>query len=433
MKSTRIERTGWYFYDWANSAFYTTVVTVFLGPYLTGITENAADANGFVSILGIPVYHGSFFAYVVSLSVLLQVFILPLAGSVADMTGRKKTILGAFAYLGAFSTMGLYFLEGSNYLLGGALFIIANLSFGVSVVVYNSFLGDISTVEKRDAVSSIGWAFGYLGGGIVLALNLALYSSAESLGIGEGMAVRISLCSAGAWWALFSIVPMITLRRGTRPIFTSERSTLKSGFNQLWSTIKDARNYPQTMLFLIAYLLYNDGVQAVIVLAAQFGHEELGLGQDVLIQSILMVQFVAFFGALLFNFLAKKTGSVRAVLISLVIWAGTVIYAYGFLYSVTGFFILAAVIAIVLGGTQAISRSIYSMIIPKGREAAYFSVYEVSERGTSWIGPLFFGLALQLTGSYRIAILSLIVFFAAGFILLLKLNLKKAIAEAEQG
>ena len=153
MRATKKERIGWYFYDWANSAFYTTVITVFLGPYLTTITEAAADSAGYVNLLGIAIYADSFFPYVVSLSVLLQVIILPVIGAMADYTQRKKLILGVFAYIGAFSTMGLYFLEGDNYLLGGALFLIANLSFGASIVVYNSFLSEIAEPEKRDSVS----------------------------------------------------------------------------------------------------------------------------------------------------------------------------------------------------------------------------------------------------------------------------------------
>ena len=198
LSSRRRAQRGWYFYDWANFAFSTTVVTVFLGPYLTAITENTADANGLVYPLRIPVLAGSYFPYVLSLSVVLQVFLLPFTGAIADRTGRKKRLLMLFAYVGAISTMGLYLVQGSAYLLGGSLFVIANLSFGASILVYNAFLPEISEPDERDAVSACAWALGYLGCGLLLAENLALFSAYESLGLSEGQAVRISLLSAGA-------------------------------------------------------------------------------------------------------------------------------------------------------------------------------------------------------------------------------------------
>ena len=428
----RRERVGWYFYDWANSAFSTTVVTVFLGPYLTSIARAAADANGFVYPLGIPVSAGSFFPYMVSLSVLLQVIFLPILGAIADFSNRKKQLLGVFAYIGAFATLGMYFLQGTNYLLGGLLFLLANLAFGASVVFYNAFLPDLSDPDQRDAVSSIGWALGYLGGGLLLALNLVLFSQADSFGLTQGQAVRISLASAGMWWAIFTLLPMLTLRR-RRPIKSlppGERM-LTIGFKQLRHTLGNARAYPQTLLFLVAYLLYNDGIQTVIALSSQFGQEELGLPLETLTAVILMVQFVAFFGALVFNYVAKVTGAKRAIAASLVIWIATVVAAY-FIRSGSSaqFFVLGAVIALVLGGSQALSRAVYSLMIPKGQEAEYFSMYEISERGTSWLGPLFFGLALQFTGSYRIAIMGLAIFFIVGLALLFRVDIRRAAREA---
>ncbi len=427
----RRERVGWYFYDWANSAFSTTVVTVFLGPYLTTVTKAAADPAGFVHPFGIPIYAGSFFPFAVSLSVGLQVVVLPVLGAISDYSHRKKQLLALFAYGGALATTGLYFLEGTNYLLGGALFVVANLCFGASVVVYNAFLPDIAAPEERDAVSSMGWALGYLGGGLLLAVNLALFTGAEAFGLTAGDAARISLASAGLWWAAFTLIPMATLRR-RQPIraVPPGRSYLTVGFTQLGQTLRTMRRNPHTLLFLVAYLFYNDGVQTVISMSSQFGQEELGLPLTTLTQVVLMVQFVAFFGALLFGALAKALGSKRAIVLSLVIWAGTVLYAWGPLRTATQFFVLGAVIAIVLGGSQALSRSLYSLMIPKGREAEYFSLYEVSERGTSWLGPFLFGVALQATGSYRVAILSVVVFFVVGMVLLLGVNVRRAIVEA---
>lgn len=428
---SRREQRGWYFYDWANSAFSTTVVTVFLGPYLTTVTQNAADVNGFVHPLGISVLADSFFPYMVSLSVLLQVFFLPVLGAIADFSHMKKQMLGLFAYIGAFATMGLYFLQGDNYLLGGLLFLIANLSFGASIVFYNAFLPDISSPDQRDTVSSRGWALGYLGGGLLLVINLALFLNADKFGLTAGHAVRISMASAGLWWAIFTVIPLLALRpRQPRKKLPPGERYLTVGFRQLGHTLRNLPRYPQTLLFLIAYLLYNDGIQTVIALSSQFGSQELGMGESSLITLILIVQFMAFAGALIFDYVARALGTKRAIIVSLVIWTGTVVYAYALLQNQVQFFILGGVIAIVLGGSQALSRSLFSQMIPHSQEAEYFSLYEVSERGTSWLGPLFFGLALQITGSYRFGILSVAIFFIAGLILLPMVNVRRAIEEA---
>ncbi|HEU5359969.1 MAG TPA: MFS transporter [Candidatus Deferrimicrobiaceae bacterium] len=429
--ASRRERVGWYFYDWANSAFYTTVVTVFLGPYLTTVAKAASDGRGFVYPLGIPVRAGSFFPYVVSLSVALQVLFLPILGAMADYSHRKKEMLAGFAYLGALATAAMYFLEGTNYLLGGGLFLVANLAFGASVVFYNSFLPDLASPDERDSVSSMGWAVGYLGGGLLLALNLALFSSASAIGIESGDAVRISLCSAGVWWAVFTLIPMATLRNrepSRRP--PKGEGLVSAGFRQLTGTFRNARNYPKTLLFLGAYVLYNDGIQTVIAMSSEFGQEELGLPLSTLTTVILMVQFVAFLGSLAFNRVAMVVGTRNAIVASLLVWTGTLFYAYAYLRTAYQYYWLAAIIALVLGGSQALSRSLFSLMIPKGQEAEYFSLYEVTDRGTSWLGPLLFGLALQFTGSYRIAILSLAVFFVGGLFLMLGVNVRKAVIEA---
>ena len=429
---SRREQISWYFYDWANSAFSTTVITVFLGPYLTSVAQKAADANNYIYPLGIPVLADAFFPYMVSLSVVLQVFFLPILGAIADYSHLKKRFMGLFAYIGAIATIGMYFLEGNRYLLGGTLFLIANLSFGASIVFYNAFLPDIAAENERDRVSSQGWAMGYLGGGLLLLVNLLFVQMwSVGLGISTGDAVRISLASAGIWWAIFTLIPLMNLRQRA-PIkqLQARASYLSVGFAQLRHTIRQLPHYPQTLLFLVAYLIYNDGIQTIIALSSQFGSQELGLGTASLVQLILMVQFIAFFGALGFGYLARWIGSKWAILYSLVIWLGVTIYTYGFLQTEFQFFVIGGIIAIVLGGSQALSRSLFSLMIPRGQEAEYFSLYEVSERGTSWLGPFVFGLALQQTGSYRIAILSLALFFAVGLLLLLRVNPRQAIREA---
>jgi UMF1 family MFS transporter len=428
---SRREQLGWSIYDWANSVFSTTVVTVFIGPYLTSVTKAAADSAGFVHPLGIPMRAEAFFPTLISLSVLLQVLILPVLGALADYSNRKKDLLGLCAYVGALATMGLYFLHGTNYLYGGVLFLVANLAFGASIVSYNAILPEIAAADERDSVSSLGFGLGYLGGGVLLGANLVLVWQAPALGLELGDAARICLASAGVWWAIFTVVPLLTIqRRAAVHHLPAGRSYLTVGFAQLRGTLLALRGNPQSLLFLVAYLLYNDGIQTVVTLSASFGQEELGLGLTTLTGAILMVQLVAFVGALAFDRDAGALGTKRAVMLSLAVWAGVVCYSYFFLRTTTQFFLLAAVIALVLGGSQALSRSLFSLMIPKGREAEYFSLYEVSDRGTSWLGPLLAALALQLTGSYRVAILSLVVFFVAGLLLLTLVNVRRAIEMA---
>lgn len=427
----RWEQRAWYFYDWANSAFPTTVLTVFIGPYLTTIAKAAAGSGGIVHPLGLKVAAESFFPYVVSLSVLLQVVFLPFLGAIADYSHFKKQMLAIFAYAGAFATMAMYFVHGTNYLLGGGLFIVANLSFGASVVFYNAFLIDIARPEERDRVSSMGWAVGYIGGGLLLALNLLLFARANDFGLSGAVAVRINLASAGAWWAIFTVIPLAALkqRQPSKQLPPGERY-LTVGVRQLRNTLGEIRVHRQATFFLIAYLVYNDGIQTVIALASVFGQEELGLSMATLTAVILMVQFVGFFGAILFNSIARIVSAKRAIILSLLVWIGTLAYAYAFVKTAREFYVMAAAIAMVLGGSQALSRSLYSLMIPKGQESEYFGLYEISDKGTSWLGPLLFGLALQLTGSYRVALLSLIVFFAAGLLLLLKVNVRQGVLEA---
>jgi UMF1 family MFS transporter len=429
----RRERFGWYSYDWASSVFSSTVVTVFLGPYLTDVAERAAGPDGDVHPLGIGMPPGSLFGYTLSASVFLQVFLLPLLGAIADRSGRKRELLGVLSYVGALATAALFFVQGEAYLLGAGLFIVANLAFGGSMVVYYSWLPDLASPDERDAVSSKGWAYGYLGGGLLLVLNLALFLNAESLGMSDGDAVRICLCSAGVWWALFTVVTLTRLRNHPHPIAAgTERSGVVGGsVRQLGATFRELRQRPLTLLFLVTYLLYNDGVQTVANVSAQYGSEELDLSQSTLITAILVVQFIAFGGALAMGRLAARYGTKRTILGSLVVWVVVIGIAY-FLQkgSAPQFYAVALAIGFVLGGTQALSRSLFSQLIPVGKEAEYFGFYEISDRGTSWLGPFLFALTYQLTDSYRYAIFSLVFFFVVGGGLLARLDLRRAIVEA---
>ncbi|MEV7328137.1 MFS transporter [Micromonospora sp. NPDC093244] len=439
--STRRERSGWYIYDWANSAFQTTVITVFLGPFLTTVAELAAGCelgadtcDGSVYPLGIKVAAGSYYPYLISLSVFLTVFVLPVIGAIADRSAHKKRLLGGAAFTGAGATIAMAFVTGDRYLLGGALFLIANISFGAAIVVYNSFLPQLGGPDERDGISSRGWALGYLGGGLLLALNLVavtLLSEDDNPQRTLDLA-RWSIVSAGVWWAAFTLVPLRWLReRPSAAALTGGGNVLTDGFRQLGRTLREIKAYPLTLFFLLAFLVYNDGIQTVITLASQYGTEELRLEQSTLIVTILLVQFLAFGGALSLGALARRIGAWKTVLLSLVLWTGVILGAFRLpAEAPVPFMILGAAIGLVLGGSQALSRSLFSQLIPAGKEGEYYGFYEISDKGTSWLGPLAFGLVFQLTASYRVGLVSLLIFFVVGFLLLAAVPIRRAIVAA---
>ena len=502
----RREIFGWAMYDWANSAFSTTIGTVFLGPYVASLARNAAEAfpDKMARFLGLPLAPDSVMPFAIAFSVVFQAGFLPILGAVADYSHRRKQMLQLFATIGALATIALFFVTGSTWSLGPLFFIIANLSFGAAIVFYNAYLPDIASEEERDRVSSYGFALGYLGGFVLLALNLALYLLHENFGIEESLSVRINLASAGVWWLGFSTVTWRRLQSRHAAKKMPEGETLLSiAFKQLSETMEappkliaslllsplsifiwaplvapfvmqlitiqqwpielailpilvppmvgpvimlviflrnKARTLPETSKYLTSYLIYNDGIQTVIAVASTFAaapllNGGLELPEQTLIAVILWIQFVAFGGALFWGKLAKWVGAKQAIIISLVIWAGVVIYAYGGMRGDTReieFFVLGTFIAIVLGGSQAISRSLFAQMVPKNKEAEFFSIYEISERGTSWLGPMVFGITNQLFHNLRIAILVLIFFFVVGLILLPFVNEKKAIEDAKQ-
>jgi UMF1 family MFS transporter len=364
---------------------------------------------------------------------------LPVLGAIADYSHLKKRLMATFCYIGAIATCLLILITNGSFVFGGLLFIVANLSFGASIVLYNAFLPEICSPDRSDWVSSWGFALGYIGGGLLLALNFLLLLMAPRLGITAGLAVRLSLCSAGVWWGGFALITFRRLRaRGRKRALPHGQTYLTAGFLELGGAFRELGRLPYTLKYLIGYLFYNDGVQTVISLASVFLSQELfteqqraaGEDQTFVLEIFLMVQFVAFFGSMLFERIAAWLGTKRALLLSLIMWSGVVIYAYGFLHSTTGAWGMGAVIAIVLGGSQALSRSLFSRMIPTGFEASFFGLYEVSERGTSWMGPMLFSIVVASTGSYRAAILSLIVLFIIGTAILAVTDTARAEREA---
>jgi UMF1 family MFS transporter len=340
--------------------------------------------------------------------------------------------MATYAFAGASSASLLFFMEGESWQLAAFAVVLASIFGGCSLVSYYAILVDISTEDERDRASSRGWAWGYLGGGLLLLANLVVYSFHETFGLDEAMSVRLSLLSAALWWAGFTLIPLLKLRNYAPQNLVAERGTIfQRSFGQLFTTLREMTSYPMTLTFLLAYLFYNDGIQTVIYAASTYGSKQLKFDQGVLIATILLIQFVAFGGALWFGRLAGKYGAYRCILGGTFAWMVIVVLAL-FLpeKNVALFLTLAIGIGIVLGGTQALSRSFYSLLIPRGREGEYFSLYGAAERGTSWFGTLLFGVVFQLTGSYRPAIFALIIFFVLGAFFLLRLDPERGIRDA---
>jgi UMF1 family MFS transporter len=427
------EQKAWYWYDWANSAYTTTIGTVFFGPYFISLAENAVGDGGRFELGAVSLPPGSLFFWLITVSTILSALLLPPLGAYADRTANKKGLLGLFAWTGSGFAALIFLATGDNWWLAAIGIVGGNLCFGAAGVVNDSILPLISTEEERDRVSSRGWAFGYLGGGLLLVLNLAVYLGHDALGLDEGLAARLCMLSAAVWWAGFTFIPFLRLRdhAPTHVVTTGRSGVVRASFGQLAATLRDLRSYPVALTFLFAYLFFNDGIQTVIASASVFGAEELGHSQTILIATILMVQFVAFGGALLFGRLAGRWGAKHTILVGLAIWCVIVTVA---LFLPAGnvplFLILGAAIGIVLGGTQALARSYFSLLIPRGKEAEYFSFYHAMDRGTSWFGTATFGIVLALTDSYRPAIFALIAFFVIGGLLLTRVDTERGIRDA---
>lgn len=443
------EQRAWCAYDWANSVFQTSVLTVFLSLHLTSVAVADARAGGrpcptalrdcAVSLFGWQVQAGSVFGFLLAASTVVQLLVLPITGAIADRARNKRSILAGFAFLGAAATAALAFVGGTGWVLGAWLFALANLCYYGSIVVYYAFLPEIAAPDERDDVSARGWAFGYLGGGLCLAVNIGLIQLRGLAGLSEGDAIRVCFVVCGLWWAAFTLVPLRGLRDrppagpeagGHEPRHGPERGTgvLLGGFRQLGRTARRARSYPLTMAFLAGFLIYIDGINTVAETAGLYGSQELRLPVEVLTTTILIVQFVAFGGGLLHGRLARRVGAKRTILASLAVWVVVISAAY-FVQPEQRlqFYALAFGIGLVLGGTPALSRALFSQLVPKGEEAEYFALYTLGERGTSWLGPLVFSLVAQQTGSFRPAILSLVIFLVIGFSVVLLVPVRRAI------
>ncbi|WGL50757.1 MFS transporter [Nocardioides sp. BP30] len=436
----RRQQKAWNWYDWANSAFYTTVLTVLFGPFMITVAGRAAGCGDSpddtckrtVDVLGLHLAAGSLPSYLTSFATIASAVVLPVVGALVDRSHHKKWHLGGSAWAGAFAAALLFFMHGDHWRLGAVAVVVSSILGGCSLVSYYAILVDISTEDERDMASSRGWAFGYLGGGLLLLVNLVMVQGHDAFGLSKELAVRLSLLSAALWWAGFTVIPVLRLRdvppRGLEP---AAGGLWQRSFGQLVVTLREMRAFPMTVTFLLAYLFYNDGIQTVIYSASIYGSKQLHFSDSVLIAAILMIQFVAFGGALFFGRWASRYGAYRCLLYGTYAWMAIVVLAMFLPERNVGLFLAIGVaIALVMGGTQALSRSFFSLLIPRGREGEYFALYNACERGTSWFGTLLFGIVFQVSGSYRPAIVSLVLFFVLGAFFLLRLDPRRGIEEA---
>ena len=405
---------GWCMYDWANSSFATVILSAVLPVYfVTLVPEEGARISLFGWHRLIPA--AALWAYAVSFSMLIVALTAPYLGALADRKNLHRRFLFTCCLVGSFTTGLLYFARPGMYVTAVFLFILANIGFAGGNVFYNAFLPKLAGNNELDRLSSRGFAFGYFGGGLALLLVFVMIMAYDSLGFPDkGAATRTGFLLTGVWWLLFAIPAFRFIRVYASPILPQ---TVHKGISGYFRTLAEIRHYRPLFLFLIAFLFYNDGIQTIIVVAAIFGRQELALSQGTILSCFLMIQFVAMPGTLLFGRLAEKFGAKNSLYLALFLFIGVTVYAF-FINRPWEFWLLGFIIAIILGGSQAVSRSLFSSLIPEGKHAEYFGFYAISAKFASVFGPLVFALITDLTGSARLSILSLTGFFVIGIILL---------------
>jgi MFS transporter, UMF1 family len=413
---------AWTMYDWANSAFATTIMAAVLPVYYSSV----AAANLAPNIAT------AYWGYTSSISLFIAALISPILGAIADFSGAKKRFLTIFMGIGVFGTALLFFVRTGDYLMASLFFVIGELGFAGSLVFYDSLLPHVARPDEIDQVSSKGYAIGYLGGGILLAINLAMIMLApKEL---AGIMTRLTFLTVALWWFVFTIPLLRVVSEPSRRIQSGEagHNPVAVSFRRLAKTFREITRYRDLFLFLLAFWFYNDGIGTIIKMATIYG-AEIGIGQTTLIGTLLLVQFVGIPFAFLFGWLAKKIGTRQSIYLSLVVYTCIAIAGY-FLQYEWQFWALGIAVATVQGGSQALSRSLFGRMVPKSKSAEFFGFFSVSEKFAGILGPLVFGIVGQLMGNSRLSIVSLIIFFFVGAAILTRVNEKEGIrvAEAEE-
>lgn len=420
---------GWCMYDWANSAYITTVVAALLPNYFARVIVGEKG----VQIGNTTVSATALWGAMASVAALFVFLCAPVLGAISDFSSAKKKFLISFAYTGSVAAIFLYFCGSGDVWMTVLFFLISRIGFVGANVFYDGFLPQIASEDKMDWVSGKGFSYGYVGGGLQFAMALGLVAGHDAIGISTSLAARIGIAMAGVWWAGFTLLTLKHLKESgaSEEIPEQYKSTSKFfayaciGITRIQGTLRKVRRFKHLLLFLIAFMIYNDGIQTVISMATIYGTEELGLSATVLMLTLLVTQIIAAGGALLFGRLADKIGTKNAVMLSLIFWSCAVTYGY-FLRTATEYFILGASAGIFMGGSQALSRSLYGSMIPEHSSAEFYGFYSVFSKFSAIWGPLAFSAIRQFTGTARLSILSLMVFFIVGLILLWFVDVEKA-------
>ncbi len=418
---TRKEIFGWAMYDFANSAFATTISSVVFNVYFTKVIVG----DGGAVIFGHNIPASSLWGYTVSLSILLVVFTAPILGAIADFSGTKKRFLFLYCYLACLFTGLLFFAEEGDYIFAMIFYMLANYCFAGSLGFYNAFLPEISTKENIGRISGFGWAIGFIGGGILLAINLVMIRNPQLLGIPDedNLPVRFVILSVAIWWAVFSI-PIFLFVRGpkTRGDLSGWKA-VTGGARQLISTFQEIRKLRVVFLFLIGYWLYIDGVDTIIRMAVDYGMS-IGLDSNSLILALLITQFIGFPAAIAFGKIGEKLGTKTGIFIGIGVYIGVTVWSF-FMKREIEFYALAIAIGLVQGGVQSLSRSFYTRLIPENKAAEFFGFYNMLGKFAAVIGPALIGWLSVITHSPRYSILSIIVLFISGAVILYFVNEKE--------
>ncbi len=415
LKSSKKVTNGWAMYDWANSAYNLVITSTIFPAYYDAVTS-IKDASGKVidhkvSFFGLQLESGTLYTYVIAFAYLIIAIISPFLSSIADTHGSKKKFLRFFCTLGSIACCVLFFFKAETLSLGIICCILAAIGYCGSLVFYNAYLPEIAPPEEQDKVSAKGFAFGYIGS-VILQIICFVLIIAKPFGLDEGSASRISFLLVGIWWIGFA---QITFKTLPSPINHVKKQHVKalSALKLVWQEIKQM---PVLRNYLFSFFCYSMGVQTVMLAAALFGSQVIGVPTDKLILSILIIQVVAIAGAYLMAKLSDKFGNVRVLMLTVLVWIGVCILAY-FITTINGFYIVATLVGLVMGGIQSLSRSTYAKLMPETENtASFFSFYDVTEKVAIVLGMFSFGFIENLTGNMRSSILALVLFFAVGFI-----------------
>ena len=410
---------AWTMYDWGNSAFATTIMAAVLPVYYSTVAASNLPPNVATAYWG----------YTTSLAALLAAIISPILGAMADFRGSKKSFLTIFMVIGVTATALMYFIGTGDWMLASLLFIFGQIGFAGSLVYYDALLPHVANEDEIDMVSSRGFAMGYIGGGLLLAVNLAMIMLApESL---TGLMTRLSFLTVAVWWFIFTLPLLRFVSEPKRRVLAGEANfnPLQASFSRLSATFKEIRKYKELAKFLLAFWVYSNGIGTIILMATIYG-AEIGIGQTTLIGTLLMVQFLAAPFAIFFGWLPKKIGTKNSIYITLVIYSIIAIAGY-FLQHEWQFWVLGAGVATVQGGSQALSRSLFGRMLPKSKSAEFYSFFSVFEKFSTILGPALFGVVSQIMGHSRLSIVSLLIFFLVGMFILTKVDVEHGIAVAQ--